>query len=98
MKRALVVAVTCLAGALAAAQAPAPAAAPATVGARTWIGRQAQIEESLLNAPIERSADLPVGVTKSSRVFFGSGSPAASATVKDLPMGRRGQGGSHRRR
>lgn len=89
MKRALVVAVTCLAGALAAAQAPAPAAAPATVGARTWIGRQAQVEEALLNAPIERSADLPVGVTKSSRVFFAPGGLVASATAKHLPMGRR---------
>jgi hypothetical protein len=65
-------------------------AAQAAVGAKTWIGRQAEIEDSLRSAPIERTTELPVGVTKSSRVFFASGSAAASATVKHLPMGRRG--------
>ena len=96
MKRALVLFVTSLVGAYALAQvsppaAPAaPAAAPAAGGAKTWIGRYAEIEDSLRKAPIEREADLPVGVTKSSRVFFAPGSPAASATAKHLPMGRRG--------
>ncbi len=91
MKRALVV-VGFLAGAVAAAQPPAPAAAPgpAAVGAKTWIGREAEVEECLRTAPIDRTTALPVGVTRSSRVFFTPGSPAASATVKHLPMGRRG--------
>jgi hypothetical protein len=84
MSRTLVV-VGLLAGAVAAA-APGPAA----VGAKTWIGREAEVEEGLRGAPIERTTALPVGVTKSSRVFFAPGSPAASATVKHLPMGRRG--------
>jgi hypothetical protein len=99
MKRALVVVVGGLAGAFAAAQAPAPPApasapdatvVPAAVGARTWLGRQAEVEDSLRTAPIDREADLPVGVTKSSRVFFAPGRLPASATVKHLPRGRRG--------
>jgi hypothetical protein len=60
------------------------------VGAKTWIGHQAEIEDSLRKAPIERTTVLPVGVTKSSRAFFASGGPVASATVKYLPTGRRG--------
>jgi hypothetical protein len=94
-RRAFVVVATSLVGAFLAAQV-APPSAPATAvaqeadGAKTWIGRQAEVEEALRAAPIERTTDLPVGVTKSSRVFFASGSPAASATVKHLPMGRRG--------
>ena len=97
MKRAfVVVVVTCLAAAFAAAQAPSPSApaaaatAPATVGAKTWIGRYAEFEDYLRQAPIERQAELPVGVTKSDRVFFAPGGLAASATAKHLPMGRRG--------
>jgi len=92
-KRALVVVVANLASALAAAQV-APPAAPAAaareaVGAKTWIGHEAEIEDSLRNAPIERTTVLPVGVTKSSRAFFAPGALAASATVKHLPTGRR---------
>ena len=97
MKRAfVVVVVTCLAGAFAAAQAPSPSApaaaatAPAAVGAKTWLGRYAEFEDYLRQAPIERQAELPVGVTKSDRVFFAPGGLAASATAKHLPMGRRG--------
>jgi hypothetical protein len=95
MKRGFAFVVTCLAGAFAAAQAPPPsapaaAAAPATVGAKAWIGRYAEFEDYLRQAPIERQAELPVGVTKSDRVFFAPGGLAASATAKHLPMGRRG--------
>jgi hypothetical protein len=88
--------VSALVAAHAAAQEPPPAApaaaaeAPAAVGTKTWIGRQAEVENSLRTAPIERSADLAVGVTKSSRVFFTPGGPVGSATAKHLPMGRRG--------
>ena len=96
LKRAVFVVVTSLAAALAAAQAPPPsapavaAAAPAAVGAKGWIGRYAEFEDYLRQAPIERQAELPVGVTKSDRVFFAPGGLAASATAKHLPMGRRG--------
>ena len=93
---ALVVVAASLSSAFAAAQV-APPAAPAAaavaheeVGAKTWIGHQAEIEDSLRTAPIERTTALPVGVTKSIRAFFASGGPVASATVKYLPTGRRG--------
>jgi hypothetical protein len=95
-KGAFVVVAASLVGAFAAAQV-APPAAPAAaataheaVGAKTWIGHQAEIEDSLRNAPIERTTALPVGVTKSSRAFFAPGGPVASGTVKYLPTGRRG--------
>ena len=95
MKRACVVIVVSLVAGYSAAQAPpapAPAAAvaPAPAGAKCWIGRYAEFEDYLRQAPIERQAELPVGVTKSDRVFFAPGGLAASATAKYLPMGRRG--------
>ncbi len=91
MKKALVVVVTCLAAALAAAQVPAPAAPPAAVaaGAKIWIGHEAEIEEYLRTAPIERVTNVPIGVTKPKRAFFARGGLAASAAVKHLPMGQR---------
>jgi hypothetical protein len=99
MKRASLVVVGSLVAAYAAAQAPpvpapaataAAAATAATAGAKCWIGRYAEFEDYLRQAPIERQAELPVGVTKSDRVFFAPGGLAASATAKYLPMGRRG--------
>ena len=93
-KRAFVVVAASLVSALAAAQVAPPAdrvaAAREAVGAKTWIGHEAQIENALRTAPIERTTALPVGVTKSSRVFFAPGALAASATAKHLPTGRRG--------
>jgi hypothetical protein len=95
-KRAFVVVAASLSSAFAAAQVPPPAgpaaaaAAHEAVGAKTWVGHPAEIEDSLRNAPIERATALPVGVTKSSRAFFAPGGPVASATVKYLPTGRRG--------
>jgi hypothetical protein len=72
--------------------AASAAAAPAreAFGAKAWIGHEAEIEDSLRTAPIERTTALPVGVTKSNRAFFAPGGPVASATVKYLPAGRRG--------
>jgi hypothetical protein len=95
-RRAFVVLAASLSSALVAAQVPPPAAPAAAaaiheaVGAKTWIGHQAEVENSLRTAPVERTTALPVGVTKSSRAFFASGGPVASATVKYLPTGRRG--------
>ena len=96
-KRAFVVVVASLVSAFAAAQVAPPAdrvaaarEAVGAVGAKTWIGHEAQIENALRTAPIERTTALPVGVTKSSRAFFAPGGPVASATVKYLPTGRRG--------
>lgn len=95
MKRALLVALTCLVCGLAAAQVPAPTAAatapavaPVAVGAKVWIGHYPDFEEFLRTAAIERVARVPVGVTKPERAFFAPGGLAGSALVKHLPMGR----------
>jgi len=100
MRRAWPFASVVLAAVPIAAQAPAPAApppapssavapAPAATGAKIWIGRYAEFEEYLRQAPIERFQAVPVGVTKPERAFFTPGGPAASAIVKRLPMGPR---------
>jgi hypothetical protein len=76
-----------------AAQAPAPVApeaAAAATGAKSWVGHYAEYEQYLREAPIERTEDIPVGVTKPQRVFFAPGGLVRSAVVKHLPMGQRG--------
>jgi len=73
-------------GAFASAQAPAPA----SVGAKTWVGHYAELEEYLHTAPVARMEEVPIGVTKPKRVFFAPGGLVSSATFKVLPMGRRG--------
>ncbi len=57
-------------------------------GSKIWIDRYAEFEEYLLNAPIERTEDVGVGVTKPKRVFFPAGGLAESALLRDLPPGR----------
>jgi hypothetical protein len=69
--------------------APAQAPAPASVGAKTWVGRYAELEAYLRTAPVERIEEVPIGVTKPKRIFFAPGGLASSATFKVLPMGRR---------
>jgi hypothetical protein len=71
------------------AQVSAQAPAPASVGAKTWVGRYAELEEYLRTAPVERIEEVPIGVTRPKRIFFAPGGLASSATFKVLPMGRR---------
>ena len=71
-------------------QVSAQTPAPASVGAKTWVGRYAELEEYLRTAPIERVEDVPLGVTKPKRAFFAPGGPVASVSFKHLPMGRHG--------
>jgi hypothetical protein len=71
-------------------QVSAQAPAPASVGAKTWVGHCAEIEEYLRTSPIERVEDVPLGVTKPKRAFFAPGGPVGSVTFKHLPMGRHG--------
>ena len=59
-----------------------------TVGSKVWLGRNAEFEEYLTNAPIDRLDDIPVGVTKPRRAFFLPGGLAGSAIVKNLRPGR----------
>ncbi len=71
------------------ATAQAPGVSPSAAG-RTWIGHEAEIENYLRRAPIQRREEVPVGVTHPQHVFFASGGPVAGAVVKHLPSGRRG--------
>lgn len=61
-----------------------PAACP-----KVWVGREAEIEEWLRIAPIDRITDVPIGVTKPKRAFFAPGGPVASAAWKVLAPGYR---------
>ena len=66
------------------AQADAP---PATGAAQAWRDNQEVIEAFLLEGPIERVEDVPVGKSRPRRVFFADGGPVHSAIVKDIPPG-----------
>jgi hypothetical protein len=93
MRRALAVMLAWLAPLPLLGQAAAPASPVASEGAATsakvWVGRHAEFEEFLRNAPIERVEEVPVGVTKPKRAFFAKGGLAGSVVVKHLPMGQR---------
>jgi len=90
MNRPTLTAVAVLATLALGTQVSAQAPAPASVGAKTWVGRYAELEEYLRTAPIERVEDVPLGVTKPKRAFFAPGGPVGSVTFKHLPMGRHG--------
>jgi hypothetical protein len=100
MKRAWLLAATTLAAAPLGAQVAAPvvpadasATAPLRVtappGAKVWIGRYAEYERYLHEAPVARIESVPVGVTRPKRAFFEPGGLARAAIVKPLPMGQR---------
>jgi hypothetical protein len=59
------------------------------VGAKTWVGHYAELEEYLRTAPVARIEEVPIGVTKPKRIFFAPGGLVSSASFKVLPMGRR---------
>lgn len=52
-----------------------------------WRGREAEIEEFLRTAPVERWKDIPVGITKPRRGYFAPGGLAGSMAWKPLPTG-----------
>jgi hypothetical protein len=56
---------------------------------KVWIGRDAEYEEFLRTARIERTEGIKTGVTGPRRAFFAPGGLAASAVVKALPPSRR---------
>ena len=69
---------------------PAVSADPAVVtvlGAKVWVGRNAEFEEFLKSAPIDHIDDVPIGVTRPRRAFFKPGGLARSAIVKKLRPG-----------
>ena len=67
------------------AQAPAPGA----TSAKTWLGKNAEIEEFMRTAPIVKTQPLSIGVTKSQRAFFAPGGPVESVAWKTLKPGMR---------
>jgi hypothetical protein len=66
------------------------ATAPQAVSAKTWIGKEAQIEEYMRTAKIVRMESAPRGVTKSQRAYVEPGGPVESMTWKPLAGGRTG--------
>src|SRR5512138_3814452 len=58
----------------------APRAAPPREDcAKVWLADPAGFEEFLRTAPIERVAEVPVGVSKPKRIYFAKGGVAESA-------------------
>jgi hypothetical protein len=81
---------------LGAQQAPAPPrqesvpGAPIPVaGSKSWLGREAEIEEFLKSAKVVKVSSVPVGVTKPRRGFFEPGGPAGSMVFKALMPSRK---------
>lgn len=76
------------------AQEPAPAAPAPQVEAaacsKIWIGREAEIEEFLRTAEIEKLEEVGIGVTKPMRATFKAGGLVRRAAWKPLPPGIHG--------
>ena len=64
------------------------APAVAAGSARIWEGRNAEFEEFLRTAEIDRFEEIPLGVTKPKRAYFKPGGLVESAAWKVLPPGR----------
>lgn len=58
-----------------------PSAPACAIG---WLEQRDAIEQWLREAPIERSEEIPIGVTKPTRIFFRGDGPARSAAWKPL--------------
>ena len=56
--------------------------------ARIWEGRNAEFEEFIREAPIDRFEIVPIGVTHPKRAYFKSGGLVESVAWKVLPPGR----------
>jgi len=63
--------------------------ATAALGAKVWVGHYAEYEAYLREAKIDKTVDIPVGVTHPLRVFFPPGGLVESAVLKPLAPGRR---------
>jgi len=71
------------------AQAVTAEATPADCS-KVWVGREAEFEQFLRTAAVERFDDIPVGVTKPKRAYFKPGGLAESAAWKPLRPGIHG--------
>jgi hypothetical protein len=68
-------------------QGQPPQAAAVPVHAITWIGERDAVEQWLLEAPVARSENIPIGVTNPTRIYFEGDGPARSAAWKPLRPG-----------
>jgi hypothetical protein len=59
-------------------------------GAKSWVGREGELEAYLRTGRIARTERTKRGVTAPLRAFFEPGGPLASMTWKAIPPGRRG--------
>ncbi len=66
----------------------APQAPEGAASAKVWLGRAAEYEDFLRNAPVVRMEDIPVGVTKPVRCYFAPGSLVESMAFKSIKPGR----------
>lgn len=71
----------------AAAQPPPPQAPSAGVCAKTWLGREAELEQYLKTAKVERIEDIPLGVTKPRHAFLAPDGLITSMAWKPLRPG-----------
>ena len=71
-----------------AAPAPTPLQPATDTGAKTWVGRAAEIEAYLRTAPIVRTEETDRGVTRPIRAFFAPGGAIESMVWKELRPGR----------
>ena len=85
VRRSVVVALCAvfLAGMLAAPRAQQAPAASAS--AKTWLGRQHEIEEYMKTAEVVRLEDIGVGVTKPKHAYLAPGGPIGEMAWKALP-------------
>jgi hypothetical protein len=61
-----------------------PQAADKPVCANIWQGHNAEVEEFLRTAKVEKVVDIPIGVTRPRRAYLAAGGPAASFAWKAL--------------
>jgi hypothetical protein len=67
--------------------AAAPQAAEEAPSAKVWVGRAAEYEDFLKNAPVARTQAIPVGVTKPVRCYFVPGGLVESIAFKAIRPG-----------
>ena len=79
MMRLLVVALLVLASHASVSQLAANQATDTSANPRIWVGRHAEFEDCLKNAVVERSEQVPIGVTKPTRLIFKAGGICAAA-------------------
>jgi hypothetical protein len=62
-----------------------PQTAPAPVSAKTWLGREKEIEEYLKTAEVVKMTTTSVGVTKPRHTYLAPGGPVSEMAFKALP-------------